>query len=505
MRVVIWEHPRLSSTEHFNDIANTPLWSCLMAGYVGAALEEADCEVELLDLRTSGFASSEELLLQAAPDLLAVHVVYFWEGTPELFASIARLRSSGFEAPICLFGFYPSLAWADLLAGIPAVDFVVVGEPEQTLVELAAAIGDSSDLDIPGLASRKDGIPKMTGPREPNANLDSLPNPLRPYLEREKTVSVLASRGCYNACDFCLIPAMGRRRNPWRGRSVASVVAEVDWLKAAGKDDFYFVDPNWIGPGNKGRKRALDMASALAELEITYGMECRASDLEPAMMQTLARSGLTSLLMGLESGSQGALDRIGKNSTPEQNLAAIAMLRDAGLEPEVGFIMFEPRSTLEDLAANLDFLRRARLLDRLGRSANLLYHNQIALKGTRLYDQSLAAGRLMPEGLWGFEGRLIYDDPRVGWLAGVMREVCLKVLRAMGQAASGVYWAREAISEPYVGLNGLLQEQFERFLHLAGSWPAEPPANQAEQARQRAHGEVDDFLDAAAIHRTQIL
>jgi hypothetical protein len=32
MKITVLEHPRLPSDAHFNDIANTPLWSCLMGG-----------------------------------------------------------------------------------------------------------------------------------------------------------------------------------------------------------------------------------------------------------------------------------------------------------------------------------------------------------------------------------------------------------------------------------------------------------------------------------------
>ena len=43
-----------------------------------------------------------------------------------------------------------------------------------------------------------------------------------------------------------------------------------------GKTDFYFVDPNFIGPGKTGKEQALILARSLAELDITFGMECRA-------------------------------------------------------------------------------------------------------------------------------------------------------------------------------------------------------------------------------------
>jgi radical SAM superfamily enzyme YgiQ (UPF0313 family) len=214
-------------------------------------------------------------------------------------------------------------------------------------------------------------------------------------------------------------------------------------------------------------------------------------------MAALAGAGLTSLLLGLESGSQDALDRMGKNSTLGQNLAAIAAVREAGLEPEVGFIMFEPRSTLEDLAANLAFLRQARLLDRLGRTANLLHHHQIALRGTRLYAQSLAEGRLVPEGALGFHGRLIYRDPRVAWLARAMRALCLKVLLAMGDLASGLHWNRESKQEPYASLNALLVEQFERLLSLCRSWVGDPCPREAASLLEQGRREVEHALALA--------
>ena len=494
MRALILEHPRPPSPERFNDIANTPLSSCLMAGYASSSLAEAGFETPILDARRLDFARVEQLILDERPSVLLVHAVYFWERTGELFDSLARLKQAGLTAPVCLFGFFPSLGWSELLTACPAIDYVVVGEPERTLVELMTALRDGRDAGVPGLARRGGGLPILTAPRAPRNNLDLLPFPARPFLKQEKTVSVQASRGCYNGCDFCLVPALGGGGNPWRGRSVDNVAREIALLRDQGKRDFYFVDANFIGPGRRGTDRTLMLAQALAGTAITFGMECRAADARPELMQALARVGLSSLLLGLESGSQAALNRMGKNSTPTQNLAAIDAARSAGLEPEVGFIMFEPDATLEDLAANLAFLRRARLLDRLGRTANLLHHHQIALMGTRLYARTLAEGRLAPEGPLGFHGRLVYRNPRVAWLAGAMRGLCLRVLKAMGEPDSGLHWRREAAREPYVTINALLIEQFERLLALSQSWAAEPATCQAVSALAQCQGEIEGAL-----------
>ena len=78
---------------------------------------------------------------------------------------------------------------------------------------------------------------------------------------------------------------------------------------------------------------------------------------------------LTSLLLGIESGSSHVLQRLCKRTTVAQNERAIAAVRDAGIESEIGFIMFETASTLDDVIENMKFLERNRLLDRLGRTA----------------------------------------------------------------------------------------------------------------------------------------
>ena len=53
------------------------------------------------------------------------------------FTCWRNYASADYETPICLYGFFPTLAWKDILDEHPTVDYVVVGEPEDTLVDLA--------------------------------------------------------------------------------------------------------------------------------------------------------------------------------------------------------------------------------------------------------------------------------------------------------------------------------------------------------------------------------
>jgi hypothetical protein len=129
MKALVLDHPRISSEEKFNDIANTPLWSCLMGGHVAAALETVGA-VRYVDFAVPGasFAEASAVVLQEKPELLAVNSVYFWEQSERLFAFFSTLREQGFRGHLNLFGFFPSLVYLEILKEYPAVDSIAVGE-----------------------------------------------------------------------------------------------------------------------------------------------------------------------------------------------------------------------------------------------------------------------------------------------------------------------------------------------------------------------------------------
>jgi radical SAM superfamily enzyme YgiQ (UPF0313 family) len=482
VRVVLLEHPREASEAHFNDIANTPLWSCLMTGYAGAGLLRAGIEADIVDAARGTFAQTlRSLADNTSPDLLAVHAVYFWEGTTALFRMLSDLRNHCFDAPICLYGFFPGLVWKEILDYCPAVDYVIVGEPEETLLDLARCVEAAGEVRVEGVAQRLHGKASLARMRPLCESPDRLAFPLRPFVESEETVSILASRGCYNQCSFCLVPALDQGKTRWRGRSPENVSAEISGLVSMGKKDFYFVDPNFVGPGPEGKKRSVELARRLRDLGITFGMETRANDVTPGLIGELVKAGLTRLLLGIESGRPDVLRRLGKHISITCNERAIATVREAGLEPEIGFIMFDAASTLNDIADNLKFLERNGLLDILGRTANLLCHEHIAFKGTPGYLAALEQDTIIPQGLFGFEGLLLYKDYRVGWLAGVMKKLCHFLLREMEKPFSPVYWAGESVrSGPHRAANDLLVEIFKRMLDFAEKLTSPPDGNWTE-------------------------
>ena len=211
-------------------------------------------------------------------------------------------------------------------------------------------------------------------------------------------------------------------------------------LVEKGVKNFYFVDPNFIGPGRQGKKRVLDLLQRIEPLNIAFGMETRPADLDDEILERLTVAGFNSLLIGIESGSEKVLGNLNKRSSAQEGVQAIELCRAHGIEPEIGFLMFVPDSSVADLRANMAFLMGNNLLDHLERTANLMCHCQIVLADTSGYTAFELMNRLEKSGLFGFEGEVTFLDPGVEWMSRRVVFAYHTVLRAMSEKTSPLYW-----------------------------------------------------------------
>ncbi len=499
--ILLLDHPRPSSTAHFNDVANTPLSSGLMSGYIAALLAARGFSAGLHEAfpGSQSFADCATELERLEFDALGVNAVYLWEHTEELFLFLKNLKARRRNLPIILYGFFPTFSYREILSLFPFIDCVILGEPEETFAEIAVSLHRDGCIDyskIAGIAFRENEEIRVSGKRALIEALDSLPFPMRSerFLQ---TVggNILASRGCYGQCSFCYINNFYGNSCQWRGRSPDNVAQEIEALyPRLPAPAVYFVDANFFGRGSLGRKRALEIIERIRQWDgLTFGIECRSNDLDEELVERMAQAGLRQVFLGIESASKASLARMKKGVRLDAQAAAVRMLKARGVEINPGFIMFEPDAGLADVRANFDFLKGNGLMDRLSCTVNVLYHREIALRGTDRFKQLQAENRLELINPLGYEGRYLFLHEPVCFLADLMESVCRGVLQKMDNASSPIFWAREN-SAAACRLNDFLVHLFEdtlRRLELQ-----ELPLTPAERMRreEEASAVVDGLI-----------
>ena len=420
--------------------------------------------------------------------LLCVHAVYLWEKTQDIFDMLSTIKSKNLAMHINLYGYYPTFAYKKILGDFPFIDSVTIGEPEFISLDLARHIlsfldrsantfishkltkedkntppfsppsqgGDRGgvnqntflyhpaqgqdgevqnlfldEIKIPGLAFRDKNGNVVFNPRPPIKDLDRLPYPVRQdialYQKKGIVTYIQGSRGCYGHCTFCYLNPFYGQVNLWRGRSAKNIFDEIYKLHTERSiKNFYFSDANFFGPGKPGKERAITLAELILanNLDICFGLECRANDVEEYSLSRLVMAGLTNVFLGLESGDPASLKRFKKHTTVDENKKAIQLLRDYGIEPTFGFIMFEPNSTLESVRNNFEFLKEMGIMTTPAVTAHLLHHRQNLFEGTPDYQSMIQEATDTDTSFTNYEMLYTIKDPKVEAFSEVISHVC---------------------------------------------------------------------------------
>ncbi|MFN3532954.1 MAG: B12-binding domain-containing radical SAM protein [Candidatus Brocadia sp.] len=448
MSIVLLEPPRHKNPKRFEDVVNAPLSACLFTGYIASVLQGQKIAVEIINAHLCDWSIEQTIayLSKKSPSLLCVHTVYLWEETQDIFDMLSILKSKGLTAHINLYGYYPTFAYKKILGDFSFINSVTVGEPEFTILNLARHILSKKDISdevsIPGLAFRDKGGKVIFNPRLPILDLDKLPFPDRHdialYQKKGIVTYIQGSRGCYGHCTFCYLNPFYGQTNQWRGRSAKNIFDEIFKLYTGHSiTNFYFSDANFFGPGKLGKERAVTLAELILanNLDINFGFECRANDIEEYSLSRLVMAGLTNVFLGLESGDPASLKRFKKHTTVDENKNAIRLLREYGIEPTFGFIMFEPNSTMESVRNNFEFLKEMDIMTTPTVTAHLLHHRQTLFEGTPDYQSMISEATGTDSTFTNYEAFYKIKDPKVEALSEIIANVCRTTLSQLSNTS----------------------------------------------------------------------
>jgi magnesium-protoporphyrin IX monomethyl ester (oxidative) cyclase len=301
-----------------------------------------------------------------------------------------------------------------------AVDVCVLGEGEQTFLELVRAMERGSGLeDVAGLALRSpEGSARLTAKRDFIADLDDIPLPAWDLVDFGRypgmhisraapQTHMLVSRGCPFDCNFCANPVW-KYNKPWvRMRSPANVAEEVRLLYDRGVREIYLSSDEF----NVSEQWGVDVCRAIGELDcpdLYFQCNLRADKVSPRLAEAFAAINLWLVHLGIESGNQRTLDGIGKKVTLEQIERAARLLRGQGLKI-FGFVMlyhaWEEEGELhwEDSRMVDNTLRFCKKLLQEGLIQYMSWQVATPMPGSRLYGLAQRHG-LLPErrmeGVW---------------------------------------------------------------------------------------------------------
>lgn len=472
MKIVIVENPRPLTVEHYNDVANAPLSASLNSGYALAVARRAGWETAHLDFTASNgdAAAVAAVILAEDADIVLLHWVYSW-GHEELARSVLEMLRRNSNAKLGTFGLFPSLSPSRLLQFAPQLDFILAGEFEATLAELLPDFAERHIVAaLPGVVLRDGSFV----PRPLITDLSLLPIPDDVGANRSyASLNIAASRGCYGGCSFCFIHryyGCSRRRV----LDLASLERELEIrLKRRDIKSLYFIDPTFIGQVHNERERAREISRMAQRFGLSFGFETRVDSLDGGLMAALAANGATSVFLGIESGSDAVLQRIGKRTSTEQIRSGVRIVRESGIGLNLGFIMFEPDSTLAELEENYNFLEELDLLDQHEVTANLLYHNQIVLHGSAAWERFGVEGRLLVDERLPFEARCRFRDERVGLVCAAMGRLTSHYFSAMGSIRQS---GSAATADYGNSINVILKDAFRSLCRAAYTPPPQAVA-----------------------------
>jgi anaerobic magnesium-protoporphyrin IX monomethyl ester cyclase len=331
--------------------------------YLASVLEENDQEVTVIDCPALEM-DHEKLKTKLAsiePKMIGITSM-----TPTIQSGLLSARIAKEvcpEATVVLGGPHATFMDEQILNKEEAVDVVVRGEGEQTLLELAQNVSNSNALNrIEGITFRKNGQPIRTPNRPFIQDLDDLPRPAYKHFPLEKyrlfgrrMLPIITSRGCPSQCSFCTTSRIFGKK--FRARSPKNVVDELEWLKNVhGADAFTFYDDTFT----LDKKRALEICEEIKKRKIDRPWDCqtRVSQVSKEILKKMKEANCQQIFFGVESGCQKILDAVKKGTSVEQNEMAIRLAKEMGLFVAVSVIVGYPGETKDMVQQTIDLITR---------------------------------------------------------------------------------------------------------------------------------------------------
>jgi len=408
-------------------------------GILTAVLRKHGFTVNHIDANVNDYDEDElsKIVKREAGNVVGISAlsVEYRDSVHKTFGIIKKAKPS---CKTVLGGVYPSIS-PDVAKRDNNVDFIVISEGENRLLELMKAIKGKTNFDkVDGLHYRKDGmwqhIPKKSLGNVDN--LDELPFPDYSDYDTEKLFNwtqkytqnfqfrllpmtiIMTSRGCVYKCAYC---GAGKDGNPIndgiKRRSPENVLDEIKHMvKDHGIREIIFVDDSLLLPHDriiailKGitelRESGVDLVWKSNNLDLRHiPLRKKVTSKDNDLLYWMKESGCYQISISLESGSANTFKRMRRPTNLIHAVQRLELIREYGFEEVASnFIIGIPGDTWNDILTTFEFADKMVNYDKLLDYA--LFSIATPLPGTEMADSALAMGMLpdnfKPEEFYGF-------------------------------------------------------------------------------------------------------
>lgn len=352
----------------------SPMWKVensyppLGLAYIGAVLEKNGHTVKIFDLTLNSKIPLENKMKEIVeffPNVVGISAMSHSYDNAIRIAEYIKIKTG---AKIVLGGPHPTIMPDSTLEN-KSVDFVIMGEGEETFLEMCKNLSTGTFHGIDGLCYKENGKIVIQSKNNFVSDLDSIPFPARHLMKMadytliddygDKMTTIVSSRGCPYRCTYCYKGLFGVS---YRQRSPQNIMDEIKHcMKNFGYKSFYFVDD--LFTMNAKRVDVLTHTIKSEKLNIRWQCLARVNNATPEMFKQMKDAGCYKVHFGIESGDQEIINKVQKGITLDQVRNAVKCCKDAGIRTKGYFMLGLPGDTIDTMQHTLDFAAELQLDD----------------------------------------------------------------------------------------------------------------------------------------------
>ena len=328
---------------------------------IGGPLIDNDFEVDLLDADYSNMSYPDIIhrTLEFNPDIVLMGHSGSTSAQPIINDLSKLLKQKKSKLKIIIGGVFPTYHWKEILEDQIAIDYIVCGEGEQIMIDLAVALRDESPLnDVAGIVFRMDGKVIKTKTATTIQNLDDyrigwelMKNYNYTYWGKKKAVVIQFSRGCPYPCSYCGQSIFWKK---WRHRDPQLLANELEMLHHQyGIEVINFADEN----PSTNKREWKQFLEALIEknLNLILVGSIRADNIvrDEKHLHLYKKAGFERFLLGIENYDEVILEKIKKAGSVSKDKKAIELLREHNILSMATYVVGFGEETSKDFYNSL--------------------------------------------------------------------------------------------------------------------------------------------------------